>query len=1330
MISELPQLSADEARQAIAALRGYGYQLYASALAWIALKGDEKLALEVIEDYAVVAGSALRGVQVKDTANSGTITLKSKPVADLLDGFVDTVSRNPEANVTYCLMTTAQLGRELKLEDRIDGQPCLQYWKSAALGADVAPLRAQLLRLDIKDQTKKFIGNLTDNDLREKLLKKIEWQTLQPTFEEIRSELESALVLVGESLRVSAFESRKVSDVLISRLLIYASSVGRRTVTRADFLRLFENTTHTLVPKDLLTSLSPGFGSTIQSSHKLLDANIATPLPAGIIRRKACSEALQGKLAGCGTAFLIAGAGFGKTTAARQFAFESGSDWQIMRLRGAGDLAASLERAAAEISLTKPHGVIIDDLGELAKPRVRNALSRLLANASRVSCQVIATSQNSISEQAVAALGLDVSPEVKVPELTESECAELIAKHNGDPATWGKYVYWASSLGHPQLAQAVVLGLKHSSWNMHKLDWLEGVSGRDSHARATREEIRARLIDELPNKTRETLYRATLLHDAFSRNQLMKVAEVDPEIDAAGEALDALIGPWIDQTGPDRFRTSPLVSDAGDKVLGPSLKKRLHYAAADALLENHVLEGDKVNAMLLHAVGGENDRILTVLATTLLTIPQEHNRHLAIAAPFLTFHNLETWFYPKNRYLSVLLRTKQAVLVLSQENRSFFLKVWNVLMREVESLSAEVQPGIKALIFGKLLIEYGFGDALPTYPELVLELRDSLALLQQQGADLDVDKFLPTMFAIQLTRTNDLTNMLVAIDVLEGFSEEDRNWLFSGFEEPGFSRELAVKGPWLFETKKKDQDFEATICKYKSLSAYFEKFEQLEMAQSALEVAAVVADESMHDVQLARQILDAAETKFGRKPIFIRARARTYFNHGEHLQHLQHLEPVIEEFDKDNDSEMAFLLREAGVSHAHLENWTNAAEYFQRAFEHSTKVGVDVSDAMSAGLLADKAHVLFMSGDRVAALADLKRSIERLSRISSSTEVRCQAVIRLVGHAAFWFRTQCVPKRENPEDLIHYMIPGGISNPAPHSEIATRPTAPIGTLWYCLAEAEFALGVDLGIGELVSSFAEADSYPAFEMILIGTKVSVSLDSRNAANLLSCLARYIDAEIAFQNSDLFKGGIDLPNLKTGKIPIASAQDFDARKSSALITILLFVMLCSLEGKASEIGVLLSVEEESPRKFLTQAQRDQLKSFDGELDGSSNYTRVAAFFSHSLGTNSIVGAMDLLIASVRFVEMSSYSSLVPEELMELLAAWFLEQWKAVVSAQAFRFHTPELAKSEIISQIERGSTKLQTLAEVVLVIAPYLNTSFPEEMRSMLRALISAQTPPAI
>src|SRR4051794_9451419 len=125
----------DPKRQALASLRGYAYQLYASAMAWLDLPQRQELYLEGAEDYWTLAGDALNGVQVKDTERSGSVTINSQGVRQALDAFVDLVGRNPERSVSLRFLCTSPIGRERDTADQIAGEGVLHYWRQAAAGA-------------------------------------------------------------------------------------------------------------------------------------------------------------------------------------------------------------------------------------------------------------------------------------------------------------------------------------------------------------------------------------------------------------------------------------------------------------------------------------------------------------------------------------------------------------------------------------------------------------------------------------------------------------------------------------------------------------------------------------------------------------------------------------------------------------------------------------------------------------------------------------------------------------------------------------------------------------------------------------------------------------------------------------------------------------------------------------------------------------------------------------------------------------------------------------------------------------------------------------------
>jgi hypothetical protein len=158
--------SGDPAREAIASLRGYVYQIYQSALAWTEIKDDEFLYLEVAEDFAVAATNALKAVQVKET--DSRVTINSGDVIASIDSFIELQEKNPSLNVSLRHLTTSVIGKEKSPEHRIGETPTLIAWRNLAKAGDLSDLRRVLENSKLSDKSKKHIASLNDTDLREK----------------------------------------------------------------------------------------------------------------------------------------------------------------------------------------------------------------------------------------------------------------------------------------------------------------------------------------------------------------------------------------------------------------------------------------------------------------------------------------------------------------------------------------------------------------------------------------------------------------------------------------------------------------------------------------------------------------------------------------------------------------------------------------------------------------------------------------------------------------------------------------------------------------------------------------------------------------------------------------------------------------------------------------------------------------------------------------------------------------------------------------------------------------------------------------------------------
>ena len=227
----------DKEREAIDSLRGYAYQIATSTVAWLDLDCTARLYLEVAEDYATLAGDKLKAVQVNDTKASGAITLNSQSVRDAIAHYVDLVARNQQRTVQLHYLTTSNIAKEHRIADRPGDEAGLIYWRKAAIGADVSPLRIILEGYNFSDETREFVRGRDDEALRRDLLRNVHWQCGQLDLSDLRRELEERLVVLGtDRYRLQAPESKRLANVLMYHVLTKSvlKVADERVLARAD----------------------------------------------------------------------------------------------------------------------------------------------------------------------------------------------------------------------------------------------------------------------------------------------------------------------------------------------------------------------------------------------------------------------------------------------------------------------------------------------------------------------------------------------------------------------------------------------------------------------------------------------------------------------------------------------------------------------------------------------------------------------------------------------------------------------------------------------------------------------------------------------------------------------------------------------------------------------------------------------------------------------------------------------------------------------------------------------------------------------------------------
>src|SRR5438046_2396772 len=105
-------LAHDIGREAVDSARGYNYQILHSVLAWLQLREGEVLYLEGAEDLDRVGLDEASLTQVKDTAGSGSITLRTPGVIQAMNHFWTHRSGNRNRTIRFRYVTTSPIGLE------------------------------------------------------------------------------------------------------------------------------------------------------------------------------------------------------------------------------------------------------------------------------------------------------------------------------------------------------------------------------------------------------------------------------------------------------------------------------------------------------------------------------------------------------------------------------------------------------------------------------------------------------------------------------------------------------------------------------------------------------------------------------------------------------------------------------------------------------------------------------------------------------------------------------------------------------------------------------------------------------------------------------------------------------------------------------------------------------------------------------------------------------------------------------------------------------------------------------------------------------------------
>lgn len=1079
------RLRSDSKRQAVDAIRGYVYQIYQSVFAWITLRDGKLLVLETAEDFEVYANGAVETTQIKDTAGSGTVTLRRPGVVDAINNYWRYRQSNPEYEVQFRFLTTSVPGLEKgkPFGQKVKG---LEYWeRTKNLSVPLRPLIDFLLTLNVHETVKIFLRESDEADVRDLLIRPIHWDTGQRPIEALQQVIDDRLTEHGLNLSVPAHHAIRARATLLEKVVETVIQPDNRCLRFSDFALAFEDVTGNWEPRarqEAAKHEALAKTGLYQETERdpLADLILAPPvfdkprpLVQGALQRRALVENFIDILEQNKTLCLRGSTGVGKTTLARLLVDATDHDWLWGAFRGVAptQVGDRLSRATHYMNLKnlQPY-VVLDDLdfGELAV--FEHALLGLVFGALTSGGRVIITSQTKPPSLLLAKLWLTPACGTEVPYFSEDEISDLVIAHgctDTEAARMWATLIWLTTRGHPQLVHARVRLLQTQRWPQPKTEDL--VAPID--VQEVKKHAQRRLVAELPSQaTRTFAYRLSILTSTFTRERAMVLADIPPPVQLPGEALDVLVGPWIEEESNNLYRVSPLLSGAAQNALSATEMLSLHEAVALSFVKQGSISGYEVSTALMHALAAKSVVGLSFIAKGLLKVSRDDWR---VAADYLFWFAAvamepgQKIFEPADG-VNVMLRAVQFRVAANLSDKQKAIAVAQRWLQELQDVQPqELQELSRLHAYAEILIAH----KVPFRPRFIIELIPELVALNDRHKEPEVLEGLgrlksgkhldlvASFMLIEVARIDGAEDLNEFLDALEQLPEPQRRNLIKAFDID--LADQLIGRAWLPEVSTDTEDIERCTTVLRRAAQLGQTWGAESLALAAYVAIAVLYDEYQQKSKEAHSMLDEAEALFGKdRQQLLNQRAKVFFGQEKYTDALTIWQLLLANDPQDSMIEYIFATRLAGIAAANLRDWEKAGEFFEKGARLCTKVDVPVSETMHVGFLGDAALALWKQEKRKQALMALATILVQLEKLTSLADLRIRAVHAKVRHAMGWMYSSI---REHLAHDHTEPLPGMMSSPEIDERAKDWQIAPMSFVWALLRNIEAYLDLSLGI---------------------------------------------------------------------------------------------------------------------------------------------------------------------------------------------------------------------------------------------------------------------------
>jgi hypothetical protein len=265
--------------------------------------------------------------------------------------------------------------------------------------------------------------------------------------------------------------------------------------------------------------------------------------------------------------------------------------------------------------------IVIEDLPRMAgADSLSHRLVRLAECARGADVHLLTTSCFPLPGVIRSSIAPGTINDLRMPTLTVED-ARVILQSLGAPETLLTEAFVRStnnlSQRHPLLLIAVGGYLSERGWQFRNEEFGDILSGRHTEDlnRDTIERLLNTVTDE---RSRELLYRLTLIMGVFSADDARALASVRPGLDRPRERLHTVTGPWVQVDARGRLCLSPLVNAIGNRDLPGSVRRRCLLRLGARTLRRGTLGPEDVCSAVTYFAGARAyDRAGLILAQAL-----------------------------------------------------------------------------------------------------------------------------------------------------------------------------------------------------------------------------------------------------------------------------------------------------------------------------------------------------------------------------------------------------------------------------------------------------------------------------------------------------------------------------------------------------------------------------------------------------------------------------------------------------------------------------------------------------------------------------------------